>query len=252
MNYQCVYNNLIAKRGSVSKPKSYSERHHIVPKCLGGADEENNLIHLSAKAHYIAHLLLAKLYGGKLWSAVYLMGSVKGRFNSRLYTIAKADVISRKKLQVISPAHKKALSDSWSTRVVSQETKDKIGNAHRGRTLSLEHALRIGESNRGKKRSPEVCAKISMINTGRKQSAESIAKTRAGTLGKKRNPEQIERIKEAQKNRSPISEETRKKMSDAKRGRKLSDETKTKMSKAQRKRYGYVDTPLLKEPKWKT
>ena len=40
----------------------YSERHHIIPRCLGGGDEKENIAILSAREHYIAHQLLAKIY----------------------------------------------------------------------------------------------------------------------------------------------------------------------------------------------
>lgn len=38
----------------------YSERHHIVPRCMGGTDEEENLIYLTYREHFIAHRLLAE------------------------------------------------------------------------------------------------------------------------------------------------------------------------------------------------
>lgn len=37
----------------------YSERHHIVPRCLGGTDDDENLIYLTYQEHFIAHLLLS-------------------------------------------------------------------------------------------------------------------------------------------------------------------------------------------------
>lgn len=40
----------------------YFENHHIIPKCLGGCNEQSNMIKLSLREHYIAHLLLAKAY----------------------------------------------------------------------------------------------------------------------------------------------------------------------------------------------
>jgi|14BtaG_2_1085337.scaffolds.fasta_scaffold00177_6 hypothetical protein len=42
--------------------EGYTERHHIIPKCMGGDNSEDNLVDLPAKAHYIAHLLLTKMY----------------------------------------------------------------------------------------------------------------------------------------------------------------------------------------------
>lgn len=40
----------------------YTELHHIKPRCLGGKDHSSNLIALPAKAHYLAHWMLTKIY----------------------------------------------------------------------------------------------------------------------------------------------------------------------------------------------
>jgi hypothetical protein len=40
----------------------YSERHHIIPKCMGGDNTPDNLCFLSAREHFIAHFLLIKIY----------------------------------------------------------------------------------------------------------------------------------------------------------------------------------------------
>jgi hypothetical protein len=37
------------------------EKHHIVPKCLGGTDDESNIVCLTMREHYVAHLLLTKM-----------------------------------------------------------------------------------------------------------------------------------------------------------------------------------------------
>lgn len=39
----------------------YTENHHIIPKCLGGSDEKENIVKLSAREHFICHLLLTKI-----------------------------------------------------------------------------------------------------------------------------------------------------------------------------------------------
>ena len=38
----------------------YKETHHIIPRCLGGEDNEDNLIGLTPREHFIAHKLLAE------------------------------------------------------------------------------------------------------------------------------------------------------------------------------------------------
>jgi hypothetical protein len=61
MNYQNIYNSLIQKR--LKEPATgYTEKHHIIPKSLGGSDDLSNLVVLSGREHWVAHLLLYKIH----------------------------------------------------------------------------------------------------------------------------------------------------------------------------------------------
>lgn len=84
MDYQRIYNEFIADRKSKPTPAGYVERHHIVPRALGGGDESENLIELSAEDHFFAHLLLARIHGGPMWCPVALMiGGVRKGWRAR-------------------------------------------------------------------------------------------------------------------------------------------------------------------------
>lgn len=74
MNYARIYAAFIDDRKS-KQPQApdYFEKHHINPRCLGGGDEPANIIRLTPEDHLFAHMLLAKMHGGKLWVAVYAM-----------------------------------------------------------------------------------------------------------------------------------------------------------------------------------
>lgn len=65
MNYKKIYDALVEKarvRGlDKSQHEGYFEIHHINPRCLGGGDDPENLVMLTAREHYVAHLILAKL-----------------------------------------------------------------------------------------------------------------------------------------------------------------------------------------------
>lgn len=61
MNYQNIYNNII-QRGKTRILAGYKEKHHIIPRCLGGTDDENNLVSLTPEEHYLCHLLLVKIH----------------------------------------------------------------------------------------------------------------------------------------------------------------------------------------------
>ena len=63
MNYQKIYDQLIAKRrqNKIIKNDCYCECHHIIPKSLGGLDNDHNKVNLTAREHYIAYILLVKI-----------------------------------------------------------------------------------------------------------------------------------------------------------------------------------------------
>jgi hypothetical protein len=74
VNYERIYGEFIVdRRAREAGLIGYSERHHILPRSLGGGDELQNLILLSAEDHFFAHLLLAKIHGGRLWAPVAFM-----------------------------------------------------------------------------------------------------------------------------------------------------------------------------------
>lgn len=89
MNYLKHYELLITRAKSRSKLLEYIEKHHIVPKCLGGNNDIDNIAELTPEEHYFAHQLLAKIHPDNcgLISACKLMGgSISGkRSNNKIY-----------------------------------------------------------------------------------------------------------------------------------------------------------------------
>ncbi len=61
MNYFKIYDNLI-ERSKDRTISGYYEKHHIVPKCLGGNGTIDNIANLTPEEHYLAHQLLVKMY----------------------------------------------------------------------------------------------------------------------------------------------------------------------------------------------
>lgn len=63
MDYQKIYNELMnSRKNRIVHENNYYEKHHIIPKCLGGTNEKSNLVILTFREHYIAHLLLSKIH----------------------------------------------------------------------------------------------------------------------------------------------------------------------------------------------
>lgn len=93
MNYKLQYDNLIKTRKLLNRKKYegvYYEEHHIIMKSLGGNNDKNNKILLTAKEHYIAHLLLWKIYKNSQTSYAFLYMCQNGnktniKISSRTY-----------------------------------------------------------------------------------------------------------------------------------------------------------------------
>lgn len=138
MNYQKIYNSII-ELSQNRKISGYTEKHHIIPKCIGGSNDSDNIAILSAREHFICHYILTKFIDNdKIILAFNMMRSNKTEnryMNSRLFESVKI-----KYSKVISKIHK--------NKTVSQETRDKISN-------NKERRDKISKALKGKPRTPE-------------------------------------------------------------------------------------------------
>jgi len=89
MDYKAHYDRLIETRRELKRERGeqYYELHHIVPRSEGGTDDESNLILLTAKEHYVAHLLMwrAEPDNQKRLYSVYMMSHRFELASGRLY-----------------------------------------------------------------------------------------------------------------------------------------------------------------------
>lgn len=94
IHYYNRYLRFIESCRSDTTVYDYTEDHHIVPKSLGGTDNLDNIIKLSARQHFIAHLLLWKTHMTfGMAKAFYMMANVnsdkhtgrKFKINSRIF-----------------------------------------------------------------------------------------------------------------------------------------------------------------------
>jgi hypothetical protein len=88
MNYQKIYNNLI-DRANTRITEGYVEKHHIVPRCLGGTDDPSNLASLTPEEHFLAHQLLVKLHPTNVHLAnaamIMTIHNTEARMNNKLF-----------------------------------------------------------------------------------------------------------------------------------------------------------------------
>ena len=102
MDYKKIYESLIDKRRKHPIAEGYSEKHHVIPRCLGGSNAKDNIVRLTAREHYIAHLLLVHVYPGpKMLFAIRSMsrrsknhlGHREFLMNSRLFQLYREKAI---------------------------------------------------------------------------------------------------------------------------------------------------------------
>lgn len=97
--YKKWYDSIIHKRKTIQLPKQKNERHHILPKCLGGTDDPENLVNLTHREHFLSHRLLCKFTTGNSkykmkWALHRMSFSKKYIVNSHTYEIIKKDFSS--------------------------------------------------------------------------------------------------------------------------------------------------------------
>lgn len=99
--YTRIYFNII-DRAKSRKLNSYTESHHIIPKSLGGSNNQDNLVDLTAREHFICHSLLVKMTEGiakrkmsfALWTFRYNKNGKRYVPSSRMYEFMKKQYIS--------------------------------------------------------------------------------------------------------------------------------------------------------------
>jgi len=90
--YTKWYNSIISNAQTRTLPKdTYIERHHIIPRSLGGNNEQSNLVKLTAREHFVCHLLLTKMTTGrmryKMSKALTMIMSIRRVGNRSNYSI---------------------------------------------------------------------------------------------------------------------------------------------------------------------
>lgn len=174
----------------------YTERHHIVPRSLGGSNDDSNLVDLTAREHFICHWLLTKMHAGeargKMINALYLMqgkNQYQVRYiNSKVYSTLREEYsqyisnLNKGRVQPLTENIKQkaaqtgrkraSFSEEWKAKMsvsklgennnrygveVSEETRKKIGDKIRGRKQTTEEKARRAEANRGKTKPKKLC-----------------------------------------------------------------------------------------------
>jgi hypothetical protein len=98
--YTATYYKIIDRARQQNRIKKNGfQAHHIVPKCIGGTDDQNNLVLLTYKEHRVCHCLLIKMVDDKNASIkmrhAYGFFNKNSVFNGPRYRHGKDNVFSR-------------------------------------------------------------------------------------------------------------------------------------------------------------
>lgn len=168
--------------------EGYTECHHIIPKSLGGVDLDSNLVDLTAREHFICHLLLTKMVTGadkyKMSKAASMMvnrvgpGQHRYKITNRIYNLLKQPVDVPKEVRSkMGESQKNRFKDapgtflgkhhSKETRIQMSESASKPKSEKWRASASKNRKGRLAP-NKGIPQTEETKHKISQAMTGEK------------------------------------------------------------------------------------
>jgi len=174
MDYRKTHDAIIKRAFSRNYIDGYTEKHHVIPKSMGGGNDKSNLVTLTAREHYIIHWLLFKMHRNQemafAWHRMtHGKASVK-RYVSHTFTYARktraAYVSAFLKGKSLTEKHKGRLSAAKSGKTYAD-----LGRGEsplKGRKYSASHKLKISIANTGYRRTDESRYKISIAKLGEK------------------------------------------------------------------------------------
>lgn len=258
MNYARHYQLLIEKARARGGVDGYSETHHVVPRSLGGPDDEENLVVLTGREHFLAHLLLWKAnpnerslasaawmmahkgtaagYGAKVTSRIYEALRIAHGENHREFMVdyyanneeARLQASEHAKAMWEDPDYRARMSDVQKLRYEDPEERRKIGRQSKANWKDPDYRRRVTKG-------------ISKARTGQtygpqsEQHRRNVSKALKGKPKPPRTKEHSAKLAEAARGKV-LSSETRAKIGAAHKGKVVSGEIRANMSKAAKAR----------------
>ena len=156
MNKYFNWYESIIERAKDREIEGYKERHHIIPKCMGGDDSKGNLVCLTPEEHYVCHQILIKMYPSEnsLVFAARMMAvnnrSTQKRNGNKLYGWLKRK--AQEKMSLIQKNRITVNKDNKKKRIKQEEF-----------DFYLENGWKLGSLPRSKEHNDK-------IQTGRRES----------------------------------------------------------------------------------
>lgn len=171
MDYKKVHDSIIARALARESVDGYTEKHHIIPKSLGGGNDKSNLVTLTAREHYIVHWLLFKIHRNQEMAFAWHR-MTHGKKSVKRYVSHTFPYARKARVAYVSAMLKgKKLTD---------EHKSKLRAAKHGKTYA---EIGRGESSlKGRKLSESHRAKLA-LRPGHKHTDEAKLKCSVSKLG---------------------------------------------------------------------
>lgn len=151
VTYEEFIKNIIETRGRCGCKDKYHEKHHIIPKCVGGSNDKDNLVDLFAREHFEAHRLLAleNPDNNKLvyaWHQMSIMNDVHGR----QYSLS-ADEYEESRIAYVNMLKEsiRGKNNPFYGKKHTEQTKIKLSQAHIGKTHTDEAKIKMSKSRTG-------------------------------------------------------------------------------------------------------
>jgi hypothetical protein len=166
--YTNYYYNIVDKaKARTLSPEIYTEKHHIIPKSLGGDNSKDNLAKLTAREHFICHWLLTKM-------------TLKDNRSKMLYALNGFRRSSKNQDRYSTKITSRVYANLKGKLTVTEETRKKQSISHigkenpsKGKCRSVEQRNNMVVGNIGRKRKPH------SEKTKEKQSISSLGKTKS-------------------------------------------------------------------------
>ena len=175
---KCYFNIIHQAKSRTLDQSIYMEKHHIIPRSMGGSNDNTNLIRLTGREHFICHLLLPKMTSGadrkKMIYAIWMMCRVHPtrraiyKVTARTYNSIKEVMRNNRTADDFTPEWKAKISaarkggKTWNKGIAvpeEQKARQAITRKSKNGTPGFnvrpacrpEKAQQISESNTGKK-----------------------------------------------------------------------------------------------------
>lgn len=129
------------------------EEHHILPSCIGGNNNKDNLVFLTPEEHVIAHLLLVKIYNNPelIYAANWMTSRIKNNkeygwikrrtateFSNKFTGSRRSEESKEKQSNTILEKYKNGYISTRIGAVLTEEHKENISKGNKGKTIEIK------------------------------------------------------------------------------------------------------------------